>query len=271
MSSQSPNAPHRSIEFLGNDAADYLPHLAVDCVVFGFHGGELKILLTHWKQRHRWSLPGGFVRRDESLDAAASRVLHMRTGLDRVYLEQFHAFGDVHRPKDAEIAKLFDAPLLATPAGSWIWERVITVGYYALVEFSRVTPRADGVILDDCRWWDLGVRPPLLFDHDQIVARALHTLRVELRHRPIGLELLPCTFTLPELQRLYETVLGRPLDRRNFQKKMLDLGILDRVGERRGEGVRRAPYLYQFNRPRYEAALRDGISAGRDPLPAESP
>lgn len=271
MSGQSPAPRTRSIEFLGNDAAAYLPHLAVDCVVFGFHGGALEILLTHWKERQRWSLPGGFVRRDESLDAAASRVLRMRTGLDQVYLEQFHAFGDVDRPKDEQIARLFDEPLLATPAGAWIWERVITAGYYALVEFSQVTPRADGVILDDCRWWDLGARPPLLVDHDRIVARALRTLRLELRHRPIGLNLLPCTFTLPELQRLYETVLGRPLDRRNFQKKMLDLGVLDRVGERRGAGVRRAPYLYRVNRPRYEAALRDGISPGRDPLPSESP
>ena len=255
--------PRQSIEFLGGDASAYLPHLAVDCVVFGVHRGELKILLTHWVRRGRWSLPGGFVRRDESLDEAASRVLRMRTGLRHVYLEQFHAFGDVDRPGDAELDRMFEPPLLETPAGKWILERVISVGYYALVDVCRATPTADGVITDDCRWWDLKARPPLLFDHDRIVARALDALRAQLGSRPIGLNLFPDTFTLPELQRLYETILGRALDRRNFQKKMLDLGILQRVGERRGEGVRRAPYLYRFDRPRYEEALREGISLGR--------
>src|SRR4051812_20880292 len=86
-----------SIEFLGEDASAFVPHLAVDCVVFGFHGGELKILLTHWRQRDRWSLPGGFVRRDESIDDAASRVLRLRTQLEEVYLEQFYTFGSLNR------------------------------------------------------------------------------------------------------------------------------------------------------------------------------
>jgi hypothetical protein len=260
----------RSIEFLGGDGSAYLPHLAVDCVVFGFHAGELKILLTHWQRRGRWSLPGGFVRRDESLDEAAHRVLRMRTGLDQVYLEQFHAFGEVDRPGDAELDRMFEPPVMETPAASWILERIISVGYYSLVEFSQVTPAADGVITDDCRWWDLRARPPLLFDHDEIVERALGALRTQLSFRPIGLNLFPDTFTLPELQRLYESILGRALDRRNFQKKMLDLGILERVGERRGEGVRRAPFLYRFNLPRYEEALREGISLGRRALTAES-
>ena len=253
----------RTIEFLGGEARAYLPHLAVDCVVFGFHGGELKILLTHWKQRGRWSLPGGFVRRDESLDDAASRVLRMRTGLDHVYLEQFHAFGDADRPGDAELDRMFDPPVVDTPEGAWIAERIISVGYYALVDFSAVTPTADGVITDDCRWWDIRARPTLLFDHDRIVERALCALRTQLGNRPIGLNLFPESFTLPELQRLYEAILGRTLDRRNFQKKMLDLGILERIGERRGEGVRRAPYQYRCNLPRYKAALEAGISAGR--------
>jgi 8-oxo-dGTP diphosphatase len=244
----------RSIEFLGDDASAYLPHLAADCVVFGFHEGELKILLTHWARRDRWSLPGGFVRRDESVDDAASRVLSLRTQLEEVYLEQFHTFGALDR-RDEPIVQMFADEADGTTA-AWVRERFVSVGYLALVDFSEVTPTADGVLTDECRWWDLRARPPLLFDHDEMVERALRTLRSRLRYSPIGLNLFPDSFTLPELQRLYETVLGRPLDRRNFQKKMLDLGILDRIGERRGEGVRRAPYLYRFNRARYEEALR---------------
>jgi 8-oxo-dGTP diphosphatase len=251
-----------SIEFLGEDASAFVPHLAVDCVVFGFHEGELKILLAHWARRGRWSLPGGFVRRDESVDDAATRVLQLRTQLDHVYLEQFYTFGSLDR-RDETIQQMLGDEREERSAASWVRERFISVGYFALVDFSEVTPTADGVLTDECRWWDLRSRPPLLFDHDLIVDRALEALRTQLRHRPIGLNLFPDSFTLPELQRLYETVLGRTLDRRNFQKKMLDLGILDRIGERRGEGVRRAPYLYRFNLPRYAEALREGISLGK--------
>lgn len=254
-------ARSRSIEFLGDDASAYLPHLATDCVVFGFHDGELKILLTHWARRDRWSLPGGFVRRDESVDDAASRVLGLRTQLEQVYLEQFHTFGALDR-RDEPIEQMFANEADGTTA-AWVRERFVSVAYLALVDFSEVTPTADGELTDECRWWDLKARPSLLFDHDEMVERALQTMRTRLPYRPIGLNLFPDSFTLPELQRLYETVLGRPLDRRNFQKKMLDLGILDRIGERRGEGVRRAPYLYRFNRPRYAEALRDGESPGR--------
>ncbi len=253
----------QSIDFLGSDSSDYLPHLAVDCVVFGFHGGELKILLTHQARRGMWSLPGGFVRRHESLDQAAGRILRMRTGLDQVYLQQYHTVGSPDRG-DRNIDPKFESQIWTTANTSWIRERVVSVGYLALVDFAEVTPTADGILTDDCRWWDVKTRPPLLFDHDDMVDRALSALRAQLRHQPVGMNLFPDTFTLPELQRLYEAILGRTLDRRNFQKKMLDLGILHRVGQRRGKGVRRAPYLYRFNVPRYEAALREGISlAGR--------
>lgn len=253
---------HRSIEFLGDEAEAYLPHLAVDCVVFGFHAGQLRILLTHWKQRDRWSLPGGFVRRDESVDEAAHRVLQLRTRMDHIYLEQYHTFGGLDR-RDEIIERMFDDDAGQHAAASWISDRFVSVGYYALVDWAEVTPTADGVLTDDCRWWDLRNRPRLLFDHDAMVERALDVLRSQIGHRPIGLNLFPETFTLPELQRLHEAILGRPLDRRNFQKKMRDLGILERVGELRGAGVRRAPYLYRFDRPRYEEALREGISLGR--------
>jgi hypothetical protein len=252
----------KSIEFLGTDANAYVPHLAVDCVVFGFHGGALKLLLTHWRRRKRWSLPGGFVLRHESLDDAARRVLRMRTGLENSYLEQFHAFGNPRRG-DARIAKMFVSLAGDAAAPAWIRERIISIGYYALVDWSEATPAADSILTDDCRWWDLGEHPPLLFDHDEMVQRALRVLRSQLGHRPIGLNLFPKQFTLPELQRLYESILGRTLDRRNFQKKMRDSGILERVGQRRGNGIRRAPYLYRFDQERYGEALDEGIRVGR--------
>ena len=259
-----------SIEFLGREASAFVPHLAVDCVVLGFHDGALQLLLTRWRSPRRWSLPGGFVRRDESLDDAARRVLRLRTGLDGAYLEQFHAFGAVDRG-DPEIARAFDEPGAPAPDGApaalaaprWIAERVVSVAYYALVDHARARPAADGVLTDECRWWPVHARPALLFDHDAMVDRALGALRTHLGYRPVARSLLPDAFTLPELQRLYEAVLERSLDRRNFQKKMRELEILDRIGERRGVGVRRAPYLYRFRPAQYDEALRDGISLGR--------
>ena len=240
--------------FAGGDRA-FLPHLAVDCAILGFHAGELKVLLLRWRGAERWSLPGGFVRVDEPLDRAAERVLRERTGLDRIYLQQFHAFGGTDRREEALLPAM-RALGVEVPHDHWLVNRVVSVAYVALVDFARATPAPDS-FSEECRWWDLHDHPPLLFDHDAIVARALATVRAQLDTAPatngapaapIAASLLPDKFTMPELQRLYETVLGRPLDRRNFQKHVLDLGVLERLPERRTGVAHRAPYLYRFAR-----------------------
>jgi ADP-ribose pyrophosphatase YjhB (NUDIX family) len=223
----------------------YLPHLSVDCVVFGFHDGELELLLLKWKHSNTWALPGGWVGRRESLDAAAYRVLRDRTGLRRILLRQFHAFGGLHRREGASLRKFFKRLGLEAPAAVWPLQRVVSVGYYALVDFRRVRPRADG-ISDACEWCPVHGHPALAFDHDDIVARALQALRASLDSPAAGATLLPERFTMPELQRLHEAVLGRRLDRRNFQKRMLERGGIERLGERRTGGPHRAPYLYRF-------------------------
>jgi 8-oxo-dGTP diphosphatase len=220
-----------------------LPHLSVDCTVFGFEAGALKILLLRWKHLDGWSLPGGHVRRDESLDCAAQRVLRERTGLDRIYLQQFHAFGGTDRGESVlrELASAMGAPM---PADHWMAERVVSIGYLALVNFAEATPTPDELSVE-CQWRDVRDIPPLLFDHADIVAAALRTLRAQAGYLPLGLNLLPEKFTMPELQRLHEAVLGVPLDRRNFQKRMLDLGFVERLPERKTGGAHRAPYLYR--------------------------
>jgi 8-oxo-dGTP diphosphatase len=242
--------------FAGGDRA-FLPHLAVDCAILGFHAGELKVLLLRWRGATAWSLPGGFVRTDEPLDRAAERVLRERTGLDRIFLQQFHAFGGTDRREDTLLPAL-RALGVEVPRGHWLVSRVVSVAYVALVDFAGATPTPDD-FSEECRWWDLHDHPPLLFDHDAIVARALETVRARLDGAPIGngeaggagaapiaASLLPERFTMPELQRLYETVLGRPLDRRNFQKWVLDRGLVVRLPERRAGGAHRAPFLYRF-------------------------
>ena len=236
---------------------EYLPNLSIDCVIFGFHDGELKVLLLKWKHVGGWSLPGGYIGRQESLEDAAQRVLAERTGLKEVYLQQFGAFGGLDRREQETIGTFFRGLGLEVPADYPFSGRVVTIGYFALVDFQKAIPTPDQ-FADDCRWWDLHDRPPLLFDHEAILGSALETLRQQLDYMPLGANLLPDKFTMPELQKLYETVLGRELDRRNFQRKVQDLGIVVRLAERRTGGAHRAPYLYRFDRDRWERQVRDG-------------
>jgi 8-oxo-dGTP diphosphatase len=224
--------------------ATFVPHLAIDCVVFGFHEGELKLLLLKWKTDNVWTLPGGFIRRGESIDHAAHRSLRDRTGLRRIHLRQFHTFGDLGR-KEAFMKKLFANHNMEAPADTWLFSRVVSIGYYALVDFEEARPTPD-FMSESCTWYPIEARPTLALDHDRIVALALEHLRASLEVPGAGANLLPERFTMPELQRLHEAILGTPLDRRNFQKRMLDRGGLERLEERRTGGAHRAPYLYRF-------------------------
>lgn len=234
----------RIVAFVESGVRDFLPHLSVDCTIFGFHAGELKILLVKWKAVDRWCLPGGYVRRDESLDQAAYRVLEERTGLRQIYLQQYRAFGGTHRGEDV-LRTIFLRLGIEVSPELWIFRRTVSVGYLALVDFSRVTPMPDH-LSEEIRWWDVRERPPLLFDHNDIAETALTTLRTQLEYQPIGRNLLPEKFTMPELQRLYEAVLGTSLDRRNFQRKILALGMVERLAERKQGVPHRAPHLYRF-------------------------
>ncbi len=254
------NNPQEIEAFFKTEHLQFIPHVSVDCVIFGFHEGDLKVLLLKWKHLDRWSLPGGPIRRTHSVDEAVHEVLKDRTGLSQIFLEQFYAFGSLDRREEV-LHELFDTLGLTHNAATWVAERTISIGYYALVDFSKVTPVPD-FFSEACEWWDVQNHPPLLFDHDAIIATALQTLRRQLYYQPIGLNLLPEKFTMPELQRLYESVLGRTLDRRNFRKKMQNLGILERLAERRTGGAHRSPYLYRFDRARYEQALAEGLSFG---------
>lgn len=242
-------------EFLLQGDRAFLPHISIDCVIFGFHDNQLKVLLLKWKDRRGWCLPGGFVQREESLDASAKRTLEERTGLENIFLRQFKVFGDPYRERGKKPFKILG------PSKSWIMERFITIGYWALVEFSKVTPRADW-LSEDCKWWDIHTIPRLIYDHNIIVTEALEAVRLSLNDQPVGYNLLPEKFTMPQLQRLYETILDKSLDRRNFQKKMLALGILERLPERKTGGAHKAPFLYRFDKKKYGRAVKQGLRIG---------
>ncbi|MBL7856762.1 MAG: NUDIX domain-containing protein [Cyclobacteriaceae bacterium] len=231
----------------------YMPHLSVDCVIFGFHDNHLKVLLLKWKKGGQWCLPGGFVKYAESVDDSAVRILKERTGIDNIFLQQFHTFGDPKREKGKS--------LKVAEKKSWIHKRFVSVGYYALVEYSKVNPQPD-IMSIECRWWDINTVPTLIYDHNKMIEKALQILRLDLNDHPLGYNLLPEKFTMPELQRLYETILDEELDRRNFQKRMLGLGILERLKERKTGGAHKAPYLYRFDKKKYDKAMKQGLSGG---------
>ena len=212
-------------------------------------------VLLRWKGTDDWCLPGGRIRHEENLETAAYRSLQERTGLSEIFLQQFHTFGDVMRYKNFSTAGNTDqtGATRSKPRKEFV-SRDVSVGYYALVEFAEVTPTPD-FFTEECRWWDIDQIPPLLFDHNDMITLALKTLRRQLSYQPIGYNLLPDKFTMPDLQQLYETILGQPLDRRNFQKRMLGYDILERLDERKTGGAHKAPYLYRFDKEKYEKAL----------------
>lgn len=215
--------------------------LTVDCVVFGIDQGELKVLLIRRGLepfRGQWALPGGFVRIDEDLDEAARRELEEETGLKRVFLEQLYTFSAVSRDPR---------------------ERVVSTAYYALVKMALEETRA-ATDASDAKWFAVTSVPRLAFDHREILDAAHARLRGKLRYQPIGFELLPSKFTLPQLQQLYETVLGEPLDKRNFRKKILGLGLLASLNEKQKDGPRRPATLFKFDIAKYRRLAKQGFN-----------
>lgn len=225
----------------------FIPQLSVDCVIFGFHNQQLKVLLLKLKNLDLWALPGGYVDQCEGIDEAAQRILEERTGLRDIYLEQFRVFGSADRSTKEFIQKIMEVHHPEAMNDSWVLQRYVSIGYYALVDFSKVTPKPD-FLSESSEWFEMKQLPKLAFDHQEIVQKALETLRITLDSKLVGSNLLPETFTMMELQSLYETILETPLRRNNFQRKMLSLDILERVEKLYTGAANKAPYLYRFKK-----------------------
>jgi len=235
----------------------YLRHISVDCVIFGFHENELKVLLLQAKYAGIWALPGGFILQQEHMDDAAQRILKNRTGLDDIYMQQFYVFSQPDR-STKKINKQFMKNVGIEIEESWMFERFITVGYTALVDFTKVEPVPD-TISNSCEWHNVNALPEMILDHRAILEKALNGLRMQLNYHPVGYNLLPEKFTMPELQKLYETILDRTLDRRNFQRKIVGTGILKRLNETKKGVAHKAPYYYKFDVRKYQKALKSGM------------
>lgn len=212
------------------------PSVTTDCVIFGFDGSRLKVLLVERGVepfKGKWALPGGFLRMDESAEQGALRELQEETGLKTAYIKQFHTFTDPDRDPR---------------------ERVITIAYYALVRLQDVVAGDDAA---RAGWFALNEVPSLAFDHDRILRTALQEIRRQIHFEPVGFELLPPEFTVKELQLLYEAILDVKFDRRNFYKKMQHLELLTQVKTDAQE--RRQPFLFRFNAAKYSELKQKGF------------
>ena len=216
------------------------PHPAVtaDCVIFGFDGVAIKVLLIQRgiePYKDKWAFPGGFMQIDETVEECAKRELEEETGLKTTSVEQFYTFSDVNRDPR---------------------ERVITVAHYALVRLEEVKGGDDAM---SAQWFAMNEIPSLAFDHDRILRIAVNRLKERICFEPIGFELLPEIFTMSALQNLYEAILEMKFDRRNFYNKMLKLGILSEAEPRPKNASRRTPIKYRFNAKKYAELKQKGF------------
>jgi len=213
--------------------------LAVDCIIFGFDGQKLKALFVKRNlepELGKWSLMGGFVKKPESVNSAAARILHELTGLTDIYMEQLHCYGDVNRD----------------PAG-----RVVSIAYFALINVSSYAEELSTKY--NAKWIDFSRIPTLVFDHKRMIADARERLQQKVANHPIGFALLPEKFTLQQLQALYEAIYETTFDKRNFTKKILSLSILKKLDEKEKESSRKGAFYYVFDEDKYKQLESEGL------------
>ncbi|MBA3680358.1 MAG: NUDIX hydrolase [Bacteroidetes bacterium] len=216
------------------------PALASDCVMFGFDGGELKLLLIEREKepfKNKWSLPGGFVFMQETTEECAKRILLEKAGIKNVFIEQLYTFSEIERDPR---------------------ERIISVAYFALVNTQQYEVIAGRDTLK-AEWFELSKVPKLAFDHSKIVKTAIQRLKGKVSYQPIGFELLNEKFTLTQLQALYEAILEEPIDKRNFRKKILGMGFLKALEEKEKNVAHKAARFYSFDKKAYKELTQKGI------------
>ena len=220
---------------------DIIDALSIDCLIFGFRNSELDVLLIKHAEgisKGRWALPGGWIRYNESIDAAANRLLTSLTGVSNIFLEQFRAFGEVDR---------------------YPGKRVITVAYFALINADNYALSA-GFTASDARWFKIHEIPRLPYDHDKILKTGFDYLKHKVRHEPLGFNLLPKKFTLHQIQKLYEAILETALDKPNFRRKLLKMNLLVACDEKQRDVSHRAASYYRFDKRIYRKLKETGFT-----------
>lgn len=214
--------------------------VAVDCIIFGFDSEQLKLLLFKRKvapKKGAWSLIGAFIKNNLSLNDAAKQVLLESTGIKDIYLEELQTYSAINRDPG---------------------ERVISVAFFSLMRINELVEKS--VKKYDAHWFDLDDIPELIFDHREMVDHAIQKLRTKARYQPLGFELLPEKFTIPQLQLLYECVYQKKLDNRNFRKKILSFDILTKTEEKDKSGSKKGAFLYKFNKSKFDSFIAKGYN-----------
>lgn len=236
-----------------------IPNLSVDCVVFGFDHDRLNVLLTKRELRNKvtnnviftdYTIQGHHVLEDENLDEAAIRVLKDKTGLANIFLEQFYTFGDINRMLHEH------DQLWVKKSNLNIAKHVVSVGYYSLVDSAKIIPDQQH---QETKWFPVKNLPALGFDHEKIINKALECLRIKLSREPIGFELLPEKFTLTQMQKLYEAVLGTKFDRRNFRKKVAQMKYLISLDEKQKGVAHKPAQVFIFSRDVYDRTKKEKL------------
>jgi 8-oxo-dGTP diphosphatase len=248
-------------KFFDSGYLEYRQNASIDCAIFGYSEGRLQVLLVKNKIIPVWCLPGGYIRKDEGLDDASARITRERTGLKNLFLKQFKTFGDPGRSRaygSFDPDRLFELTGFRIDDTSWLMSQTISVGFYAISDIIRANPEPD-FFSSECRWFPVDDLPKLGFDHGEMVHEALLTMRMHLYHFPVGKNLLPDKFTLKDIKLLYEILSGKQLHATNFPNKLIKLGLIKKLDEKKNVGAHRAPAYYRFNNRIYEMTLRDGV------------
>lgn len=233
----------------------FIRQLAIDCVIFGYQERELKVLVSKLNFKGDFfALPSGFIFLTEGVDEAAHRILEEKTGISNIFLEHFKNFGQANRTNKVLFERLielnqekFGEARLTKEDFDWLTDRFISLGYYALVDINKVKP-VKTELDESMEWYNIRELPNMIIDHNEIVEHALESLRLNLDNNIIVLNLLPETFTMKEVQDLYETIFEQTYARNNFQKKILDLNVLERLEKKFTGAANKAPYLYRFKK-----------------------
>lgn len=239
------------------DSKTYIPQLAIDCVIFGYKEKELKVLVSKLHLKGEiYSLPSGFIFQNEGIDEAAHRILRERTSISNIFLEHYKNFGQAERTNKGLFEKImeqnkdfFTSENINFSQEDFVWltSRFVSLGYYALVDISKVTPTKTELD-ESMEWYNIHELPDLMMDHAEMVEKALESLRLNLDNNIIVLNLLPETFIMKEVQDLYETIFEKTYARNNFQKKILELNVLERLEKKFTGAANKAPYVYRFRK-----------------------
>lgn len=222
------------------------PGFSIDCVILGFHKGKIRVLLREFEINDYWALLGGFMLKSEDADQAAYRILKSYTQLDDIFLQQFYLFSDPNRTVMPDNLELAFNKIIHENSWEWVANRFISMGYFALIKYDEVSlpPKVKSRL----KWFDIQNLPPLYADHQNIIHTALKVIRSLLPILPIGYQLLPEKFTMTELRKIYEIILNRNLDRRNFQRKVLSEGNIIQLDEKKDNRKYNPPSLFSFKK-----------------------